>query len=448
MPPAPLILVFLVGASALLATLWRLLGARPRAQRGARIVAPMPWHRWRGGCAMLAGVRLTPQDEVRHFKLIGATGAGKSTAIRELLTRALERGDRVIVADPDGSYQRRFFDPFQRDALLGPFESGARTWDPFLEIEQPFDLEQLAGALIAGGEDGAAREWRAYARTFLAAVLGHCQYQRPSSRELWRLLVRASVEELREVVQGSPAQPFLEGENARMFASIRSVAGSALAGFEHLQRQRTRPFSVRRWVRDPGAGRALFLPYRANQIAALRTLIAAWLRLAIFEAMSQREGVDQRLWLVIDELDALGAIDGLKDALARLRKYGCRCVLGFQSISQVSAAYAGDANTIIENCGNTLILRCSASENGGTSAFASRLIGDQQVLRHQRSRGREGAGWGRASRSVTEQLVTEPAVLAAEIEQLPDLRGYFKPASSPAWFTVRLGVKDAVAVHV
>ena len=26
---------------------------------------------------------------------------------------------------------------------------------------------------------------------------------------------------------------------------------------------------------------------------------------------------DQRLWFVVDELDALGEIDGLKDALAR-----------------------------------------------------------------------------------------------------------------------------------
>ena len=65
-------------------------------------------------------------------------------------------------------------------------------------------------------------------------------------------------------------------------------------------------------------------------------MIATWLRLAIFEAMSGDEDHDQRLWFVIDELDALGAIDGLKDALARLRKFGGRCVLGFQSVAQVS----------------------------------------------------------------------------------------------------------------
>src|SRR5437762_6067509 len=72
------------------------------------------------------------------------------------------------------------------------------------------------------------------------------------------------------------------------------------------------------------------------------------MRLAIFEAMDSGQ-IDQRLWFVVDELDALGQIDGLKDALARLRKFGGRCVLGFQSIAQVSSTYgSGEAQTIVE----------------------------------------------------------------------------------------------------
>lgn len=195
-------------------------------------------------------------------------------------------------------------------------------------------------------------------------------------------------------------------------------------------------------VRAAGHGAALFMPYQAGQIATLRGLIATWLRLAIFEAMNGAEG-DQRLWFVIDELDALGAIDGLKDALARLRKFGGRCVLGFQSIGQVSALYGrGDAQTIVENCGNTLILRCSASEGGGTALFASQLIGQREVLlRHvSRTDARDGTSVSaRRRRSTTEsdQVVTEPAVLPAEIEQLPDLAGYAKLASNPLWYRVR-----------
>lgn len=250
----------------------------------------------------------------------------------------------------------------------------------------------------------------------------------------------ASMEELRPIVAGTPAQPFLEPDNARMFGSIRSVAGSAVAALEHVQAQRARDFSVRGWVRS-GKG-VLFVPYRANQVAALRAIIATWMRLAIFEAMNRPEG-DQRLWFIVDELDALGAIDGLKDALARLRKFGGRCVLGFQSIAQVSSTYgAGEAQTIVENCANTLILRCSGSEHGGTSRFASQLIGEREVLRRQTSRGRDREGMFtsrgmRRSTQVSEQRVIETAVMPSELEQLPDLSGYLKTASSRVWRRVR-----------
>jgi type IV secretory pathway TraG/TraD family ATPase VirD4 len=233
----------------------------------------------------------------------------------------------------------------------------------------------------------------------------------------------------------------LDADNARMFGSIRSITGSAVAALAYVQSQRTASFSVREWVRT-GSG-SLFIPYTANQIAALRSIIATWMRLAIFEAMSCPEE-DQHLWFVIDELDALGAIDGLKDALARLRKYGGRCVIGFQSIAQVTGTYgATDAQTIVENCGNTLILRCSGSDNGGTSQFASRLIGDREIVRRQTTHGRDREGkaffkGSRRSTNVSEQHVIEAAVMPSELEQLPDLSGYLKTASSRGWRRVRM----------
>ncbi len=67
------------------------------------------------------------------------------------------------------------------------------------------------------------------------------------------------------------------------------------------------------------------MPYAAGQIATQLGLIATWLRLAIFDAMNGPGG-DQRLCFVIDELDALSAIDGLKDRLARVRKFGGQCL--------------------------------------------------------------------------------------------------------------------------
>jgi type IV secretory pathway TraG/TraD family ATPase VirD4 len=384
-------------------------------------------------------------DETKHFKFVGTTGTGKSTAIRELLAGALARGDRAVFADPDGGYCQRFFRRYRGDVILNPFECESVRWDLFAEINDSYDVEELSAGLIPASDDASSNEWRGYARTFLNAVLRHLRRAPNASvNELWRLLALAPTDELRNITRDTPAHAFLEADNARMFGSIRSVAVSSVAALEYIQAQRSSSFSIRRWVRQSGEPGAVFITYKAGQIAALRALIATWMRLAIFEAMSGEENRDQRLWFVIDELDALGAIAGLKDALARLRKFGGRCVLGFQSIAQVSGTYGtADAQTIVENCGNTLILRCSGSESGGTSQFASRLIGEREVIRRQTSRGSDReSGWfsrgSRRSTSISEQHVTEFAVMASQIEQLPDLCGYLKFASSPAWRKVTL----------
>jgi len=390
----------------------------------------------------VADVPVAPADETKHFKIIGSTGTGKSTAIQEILTAAIGRGDRAIIADPDGGYLRRFYEP-DRDVILNPFDPDARKWDLFGEVTTAYDVDQLTRSLIpdSGGQD---RVWSGYARTVLSAVIQQSiNVNRRSDAELVRLLNQAPLEELRTLLPGTSAGPFLQEGNEKMFGSVRSVAASAIDTLKYTIAHKAEPLSVRQWVRDGaarqngGRGGVLFFPYKAGEIAALASMISAWMRLGIFQALDQEEG-DQRLWFVVDELDALGAIDGLKDALARLRKFGGRCVLGFQSIAQVSGTYGKSvAETIVENCSNTLILRCSASEHGGTSEFASKLIGQREVLHTTYSKTRRTTEWV-SSVTASEQLRIEPAVMASEIERLADLTGYLKVASVPDWYLVRL----------
>jgi len=391
----------------------------------------------------LAGIPVAAADETKHFKFIGTTGTGKSTAIREMLSAALARGDRAVIADPDGGYLANFYNPERGDVILNPFDPDSVKWNLLGEIKNDYDVDQLARSLIPDG-GGSDRIWSGYARTFFTAVVqqvvaGHIT----DDDEIYRLVTRASLKELKLLLTDTAAGPFLEDANDKMFGSVRSVTSSAIGALKYTARQRATPFSVRGWVqqgaavKNGGRGGVLFMPYKAGEIAALRSSISAWMRLAIFEAMNRDEG-DQRLWFVVDELDALGEIDGLKDALARLRKFGGRCVLGLQSISQVSSTYGrGVADTIVENCGSSLLLRCSASEQGGTSQFASRLIGQREFVHVSRS-----STWqpeqGRMSRTMSEQRSIEPAVMASEIERLPDLQGFLKFASIPDWLQVSL----------
>jgi hypothetical protein len=408
----------------------------------------------KSNCLTLAGQPVHPGDETKHFKLIGTTGTGKSTAIRELLTAALERGDRAVIADPDGSYLNRFYDPTRGDVILNPFDAQAVRWDLFGEMHTLYDADQLARSLIVDTE-GPERNWRNYARIFLSSLLRQLhRVKHHDVTELYQLLTNTPVDDLRDLLNDTPAGPYLGQDNGKFFGAVRAVANTHLSALEHVAQQTaSQRLSVREWVKrgrstEQGTGGQgatargiLFLPYRANEIATLRGLISTWMRLAIFETMNAPES-DQKLWFIIDELDALGPIDGLKDALARLRKFGGRCVLGFQSIAQVSGTYGhAESQTIVENCGNTLILRCSASEGGGTARFASSLIGEREIIREQITKGHSGGfvfANDHRSVSTSQHHVTESAVLASQIEQLPDLQGYLKFASTAEWRRVRL----------
>jgi hypothetical protein len=97
-----------------------------------------------------------------------------------------------------------------------------------------------------------------------------------------------------------------------------------------------------------------------------------------------------------------------------------------------------------------LVLRCSASENGGTSRFASRLIVEREVLRLNRSvsrsRGEGFFGQPRDTHGHSEQHATELAVMPAEIEQLADRSGYLKFTSQPAWMRVSFPYYDVPKV--
>jgi len=216
----------------------------------------------------LGGRRVPAADETKHFKFIGTTGTGKSTAICEVLKGALDRGDRAIIADPDGGYLRRFYDERRGDVILNPFEPKAAKWDLYGEITNDYDISQLARSLIPDHE-GSERSWRAYGRTFFSAVVKQTRDGGVKDvSELFRVLVTASTNEIKTLVAGTPAQPFLDEHNARMFDSIRSVTSSAVEALEYIGKQQGPSLSVRNWVNN-GKG-VLFIPYHAGQIASLR----------------------------------------------------------------------------------------------------------------------------------------------------------------------------------
>ena len=392
----------------------------------------------------LGNSALLPDSETQHCKIVGTTGSGKSTAIKHILAAVEQRtAQRAVIVDPDGGYARLFYQPERGDVILNPFDARSAGWNLRADVREDYESRHLAAALIpdASGESG---EWKAYAQTLVSAAILALRARGALTPEaLYTALVLDSDADLSTLVEGSPAARYFAGGNERMLGSIRSVAGSALAGLGHV---RGGDFSLSQYARG-GDRRWVFLTYTASQIAELGGVISAWVRLVIFGLMSRPEG-DSGTWLIIDELDSLGKISGLTDALPRLRKFGGRCVLAFQSIGPLVEIYGhGFAGAVIENASNTMILRCSDSgeRSGGTAAFASSLIGQREVMRTTSSTSetqgsslqhglRIAPGTNRSKvAGTTTAPIVEPAVLPAQVEGLENLRGYVHSHGMPFW---------------
>lgn len=395
----------------------------------------------------LGGLWMPRADERRHAMIIGASGSGKSVLFRGMFHSIRERekftGERGFVLDPDGGYTSRFYRT-EIDTILNPYDARTVQWSLFGDIRQPWDVDHIAAALVPGNDkwDQMARQLCASAIEVLRKMPG------AKAKDIYELCVLATPQEQAELLKGTPAaRYFIEG-NERARESIVTTVTDCLAPLRVLSGEDS--FSITDWIQQ-GKG-WLFLPYSADQIASLKALYSIWSRVGIFSALSLPEIEDNdptRIWFSIDEFDALGKINGMSDALARLRKHGAAVLMGLQSIGMVDMLYGqGYADAISENCGSRVIMRCSSgkSNGGGTSVFASKLIGQRQIRRIVTNVSTSrGSGWSRGglssnrntSTSQSEQIATEDAVMPAEIEQLPIGKGYIKFASEPQWQLVQ-----------
>ena len=397
----------------------------------------------RKGRAAFAGTVLSHQAESTHVLAIGASGAGKSTALGELLATVVARGGAMVVADPGGEAMAAHWR--DGDRVLNPFDARSAKWDLFAELHEDTDDQRMAEALLPASGSVEGQRWTVRGQALLAVLMR--QYRRldvGGSDAFAHFLSTADDALLADLVAGTEAASLFATGNERLRGSVVDELAPAKRLLSRMAAVEGEPFSIRDWVRanaDADEGRRLWLPYRVDQLASLRAAIGGWLGIAALEVMALGRSDRRRVWFVADELDALGRVPDLALGLTNGRRYGACFGLGFQSIAQLRETYGDNvAATIEEQIATKLVLRCEGTGQGGTAAYASALIGEREVA-HEEVSVTRGGGLGRPrTRSTAHALRqrTERAVLPAELGQLPDLTGYLRTAGSGTWQKVRL----------
>ncbi len=95
----------------------------------------------------LGSVPFLRNSEIKHLLICGATGTGKTNALRSLMHQIRQRGDRAIIVDTTGDFVSKFFRE-EKDILFNPYDKRSQGWHPWCECSYDYDYEQLVWSLI------------------------------------------------------------------------------------------------------------------------------------------------------------------------------------------------------------------------------------------------------------------------------------------------------------
>lgn len=363
----------------------------------------------------VAGVPMPRKIENLHLLIGGSTGSGKSVLIRELVYSALLRGDRMIIADPNGDMVSKF--GMEKDIILNPYDERSQGWSIFNEIRHDYDFKRFALSLIPKGETSEGEEWASYGRLLLTETAKKLHFMgNRSIQELFNWTTIAQPDDLKNFLEDTAAESLFVGAT-RALASARFVLSSKLSA--HLSMP-TGTFSLRNWL-ESSDGRNLFITWREDMAVALRPLISSWIDILCTSILSLPEDEKRRLWMVIDELASLENLASLEDAATKGRKAGLRLVAGLQSTAQLDKIYGQEQAQTLRSCFRSLVVLGGAKTDPKTCEDMSLSLGEHEVERETVNKTSQKGGTGTSRQQNT---IRERVVMPSEIASLPDLKGY------------------------
>lgn len=400
-----------------------LLGNKEELKRGTNVVsstslAKQIKFKKKSSRFNISDVPFPYESEPYHLLVSGSTGTGKSVAINEMLEQFRKNEDTVIIVDSGGDFLAKHFKE-DVDFVFNPFDQRCVNWSPTLEMTGPWDADSLSRSIVPDGV-GDNKEWNSYAQTFISCILERLyKEKRLSLKEFLYAVQIAPIKELKVFLEGTAAASQLTSE--KTFGSIRTIASNYVNTYKYLSSNGPE-FSITEMIKAEHAG-FLYLTYRDDQLDSLRSLIGCILDVAARTILSLPPNPNRRVWLVLDEFASIGKIQSIEAVATKARKMGGCLLIGIQSIAQLKERYGENgAQTILSCLSSWLVLRCGDAD---TAEYMSKYIGDSEVIRHVKGQSSSDTG---DSSSQNEQHSTQRAVMASELQSLPNLQGFLRLA--------------------
>lgn len=322
-------------------------------------------------------VLLQPEDRAQHLYVVGKTGLGKSTLLRNLILQDLYAGRGVGLLDPHGDLAREVLDaiPKERTNDVLYFNPGdlARPVGVNILPQVPRDSSHL---VVSGVLSAFRGIWGSSWGPRLEYILGHAlaallDHGGLTILALPRLLSNDSFRErVASKVRDPVVRAFWQEEYAsyeRRFrleaiAPLQNKIGRLLANapMRNIFGQLGSRFDVR-FLMD--RGRIMIADLAKGVVGEDQSRLLGALLLSQFQwAAMQRANAEAAsrtpFYLYIDEFQSF-ATDALTSILAEARKYGLALILAHQYLDQLTDEIR---QSVFGNAGNLIAFRVGQSD--------------------------------------------------------------------------------------
>lgn len=357
-------------------------------------------------------LRIPKRAEPKHIQIMGDTGTGKSTLIKQLLKQIAGRGEVAIVYDPAGEFTESFYKEGRGDWILNPLDRRAPYWTPSSELRNPAEARTIAASMYQPREDKRGEFFTDTPQKIFAHLLKY----KPSPEDLVAWM--SDEKQIDARLEGTELANFAPKDAPQQRSGVLASLG-LVADSLRLLPSRTEA-DDREWCATDWADKRegwIFLTSTEAEQDALRPLHSLWIDLLVLRLLTRPKPGQKKVWLVIDELASLQRLPQFHTALTKGRKSDNPIVFGYQGKAQLETIYGHLAEVMLSQPTTKFILR-TAEPNA--AKWAAELIGEVEI-----ERVRETVADGkRQGKSFMLDRQIEPLVMKSEVEGLPDLHAF------------------------
>ena len=357
--------------------------------------------------------KLVAAEERQSVIVLGPTQSMKTSGFA--IPAILDWQGPVVATSVKSDLLRHTIDARRREGdvwVYDPTESvrtDRATWSPLATCETWHGAQRTA-SWLAGATTKAstglsdADFWYAAAAKLLGPLLYAASRSGRSIADVVRWVNLQEQTEVLDALKGAEG-PAIDAARAsfaregRQKSSVYTTAETVLAAYEDpVVSKSAQGCDISAHELLSGSGRTLYVVAPSHEQRRLRPLFETLLHTIIssaFELANENGGpLDPPLLLVLDEAANIAPLRDLDALASTAASHGIQLVSVFQDLAQITTRYGDRGLTVVNNHRGKVIL--SGISDTQTMEYASRLLGDEEVLQSSVTRGAHG------NRSTTE----------------------------------------------